>query len=139
VLTASNTKAGEERARILAADRQWSQSTTNIEKFASYLSVEATFYAPGAPAHRGAESFRRAFSELSKVPGFSLTWIAERAEVSNSGDLGYSTGTYTATFGEATDKGKYVTIWRKQSDGAWKVVEDMFNSDTPMLPAPKQP
>jgi ketosteroid isomerase-like protein len=58
---------------------------------------------------------------------------------SHSGDLGYSTGTYTATFGEMTDKGKYVTIWRKQSDGSWKVTEDMFNSDLPMLPAPNQP
>ena len=89
--------------------------------------------------HRGAAAFGRAFGELNKVPGFSLTWIAEKAEVSNSGDLGYSTGTYTATFGETTDKGKYVTIWRKQSDGSWKVVEDVFNSDLPMLPALNQP
>src|SRR5688572_22100809 len=127
-MSASNTTVDEERARILAADRQWAQSTTNLEKFASYLAVEANFYAPGAPVHRGAAAFGRAFGELSKVPGFSLTWIAEKAEVSNSGDLGYSTGTYTATFGETTDKGKYVTIWRKQSDGSWKVVEDVFNS-----------
>jgi ketosteroid isomerase-like protein len=119
--------------------RQWAQSTTNLEKFASYLSAEATFYAPGAPAHRGAEAFKRAFSELSKVPGFSLTWTAEKAEVSNGGDLGYSTGMYIATFGETTDKGKYVTIWRKQPDGSWKVVEDMFNSDMPMLAAPNEP
>jgi ketosteroid isomerase-like protein len=46
---------------------------------------------------------------------------------------------YIATFGETTDKGKYVTIWRKQPDGSWKVVEDMFNSDIPMLAAPNQP
>ena len=132
-------KVDEERTRILAADRQWAQSTTNLEAFASHLAAEANFYAPGAPAHRGAEAFRRAFGELSKIPGFSLSWIADKAEVSSSGDLGYSTGTYTATFGDTTDKGKYVTIWRRQSDGSWKVVEDMFNSDLPMLPAPNQP
>jgi hypothetical protein len=28
-----------------------------------------------------------------------------------------------------TDKGKYVTIWRIQSDGSWKVTEGVFNSD----------
>jgi ketosteroid isomerase-like protein len=138
-MSASNTYADEEQRRILAVDRQWAQSTTDLEKFASYLSADATFYAPGAPAHRGAEAFKRAFSELSKVPGFSLTWTAEKAEVSNGGDLGYSTGMYIATFGETTDKGKYVTIWRKQPDGSWKVVEDMFNSDLPMLAAPNQP
>jgi ketosteroid isomerase-like protein len=129
----------EARVQILAADQQWAQSTTDPEKFASSLSAEANFYAPGAPAYRGAEAFARAFGELSKIPGFSLRWIAEKAEVSKSGDLGYSTGTYSATFGETTDKGKYVTIWRKQSDGSWKVIEDMFNSDLPMVPAPNQP
>ena len=128
------TNVEEERKRVLAADREWAQSTTNLEKFASYLSSEAMFYAPGAPAHRGAEAFKRAFGELSKIPGFSLTWTADKAEVASSGDMGYSTGTYTATFGGTSDKGKYVTIWRKQSDGSWKVAEDMFNSDTPMPP-----
>jgi len=130
-----NISADEERARILAADRQWAQRTTDLEQFASSLSAEATFYAPGAPAHRGIAAFTRAFSELSKVPGFSLTWIADRADVSNGGDLGYSTGTYTATFCEITDRGKYLTIWRKQADGSWKVIEDMFNSDVPVLPS----
>ena len=29
----------------------------------------------------------------------------------------------------ATEKGKYVTIWKKQGDGSWKVKEDIFNAD----------
>jgi ketosteroid isomerase-like protein len=31
-----------------------------------------------------------------------------------------------------TDRGKYVTIWKKQADGSWKVIADIFNSDLPM-------
>jgi len=31
-----------------------------------------------------------------------------------------------------TDHGKYATIWRKQTDGSWKVVVDIFNSDVEM-------
>jgi len=31
----------------------------------------------------------------------------------------------------ATEKGKYLTVWKKQADGSWKVIEDMFNSDLP--------
>ena len=138
-MNASNGNLDEERARILVADRQWAQSTTNLERFASALSVDANFYAPGAPVHRGAEAFTRAFGELSKIPGFSLTWIAEKAEVSDGADLGYSTGRYSATFGDTTDQGKYVTIWRRQSDGSWKVVEDIFNSDLPIVPTQNQP
>jgi hypothetical protein len=28
-----------------------------------------------------------------------------------------------------TEKGKYVEVWKKQADGQWKVVEDIFNAD----------
>jgi ketosteroid isomerase-like protein len=34
-----------------------------------------------------------------------------------------------------TDKGKYITVFKKQADGTWKAVEDMVNSDGPMAPA----
>jgi quercetin dioxygenase-like cupin family protein len=29
----------------------------------------------------------------------------------------------------STEKGKYVSIWKKQPDGQWKVAEDIFNPD----------
>ena len=32
-----------------------------------------------------------------------------------------------------TDRGKYVVVWKKQPDGSWKAISDIFNSD---LPAP---
>jgi hypothetical protein len=45
--------------------------------------------------------------------------------------------TYEQTFTDpkgqpVTDRGKYVSIWRKQADGWWKVVQDIFNSDLPL-------
>jgi hypothetical protein len=35
----------------------------------------------------------------------------------------------------APEKGKYVTVWKKQSDGQWKVAEDIFNADSAGPPA----
>jgi hypothetical protein len=29
------------------------------------------------------------------------------------------------------DYGKYTSIWRKQPDGSWKIIVDMFNTDAP--------
>lgn len=29
------------------------------------------------------------------------------------------------------DTGKYLTVWKKQPDGNWKIVRDIFNSDKP--------
>ena len=129
---------GDERAKVLAADRAWALSSTDLDKFTSFLSSNANFYPPHAPAQRGADAFRRAFGELRKMPGFSLSWTAENAEVASSADIAYSTGTYTATIGGTTDSGKYLTIWRKQADGSWKVIEDMFNSDLPIPTAPNR-
>jgi uncharacterized protein (TIGR02246 family) len=44
-------------------------------------------------------------------------------------------GTYDLTFpGDIPDdRGKYVEVWSKQTDGAWRMVADMFSSS---LPAP---
>jgi hypothetical protein len=33
-----------------------------------------------------------------------------------------------------TDKGKYLTVYRKQADGTWKAVADMINSDLALAP-----
>jgi len=35
------------------------------------------------------------------------------------------------------DRGKFVVVWKKQADGAWKIVADIWNSDMPPAPAPK--
>jgi ketosteroid isomerase-like protein len=29
------------------------------------------------------------------------------------------------------DKGKYLTVWKKQAAGSWKAIEDILNSDLP--------
>jgi ketosteroid isomerase-like protein len=36
-----------------------------------------------------------------------------------------------------TDNGKFVEVWKKQSDGKWKCVADTYNSDLPVVPAGK--
>jgi ketosteroid isomerase-like protein len=65
--------------------------------------------------------------------GTTLTWTPVKAEMSASGDLGYTYGTYIYTVKNKNGKlvanyGKYTSIWKKQKDGRWKVVVDMGNS-----------
>ncbi|MBA2471329.1 MAG: hypothetical protein H0V41_03460 [Pseudonocardiales bacterium] len=56
--------------------------------------------------------------------------------MARSGDLAYSTGTY-AFANPPIDKGKFVDVWKKQADGSWKAVIDIFNSDLPVTPPAK--
>jgi ketosteroid isomerase-like protein len=65
--------------------------------------------------------------------GTTLTWTPVKAEMSASGDLGYTYGNYIYTVKNKDGKvvvnyGKYTSIWKKQKDGQWKVVVDMGNS-----------
>jgi ketosteroid isomerase-like protein len=119
----------EERNALMQRDREWSQTTKDTDKFVSYFASDASTYAPGMPIATGSEAIRKAFTAMSSAPGFSLQWTATKAEVSRAGDMGYTVGTYEAMMDGATEKGKYVTIWKKQSDGSWKVSEDIFNAD----------
>ena len=128
----------QERTALLEADRQWAQSTTDIGLYMSFFAPDGTVYVQGMPAMTGLETIRKAFSEMSAAPGFSVTWTASKADVAGSGDIGYTAGTYDMTMNGAKDAGKYVTVWKKQPDGVWKVSEDIFNTNLPPQGPPAQ-
>jgi ketosteroid isomerase-like protein len=65
--------------------------------------------------------------------GSSLSWQPVYASVAGSRDLGFTIGEYTSTgrgpTGAAVQRfGKYLTVWRLQSDGTWKFVIDGGNA-----------
>lgn len=58
-----------------------------------------------------------------------LSWTPAGAEVSISGDLGYSYGSYElkAADGKQSEVGNYLRVWKKQRGGKWKVVLDVMS------------
>ena len=58
---------------------------------------------------------------------FVLTWKPSKAEISSSGDLGFTYGIYELKTNDTSYKGTYVTIWKKHPDGSWKFVLDSGN------------
>jgi len=59
----------------------------------------------------------------------TLTWSPDFVEVSKSGDLGYTYGTYHYTYKDSigeehVDTGIFHTVWKRQEDGSWKYVWD---------------
>ncbi len=61
---------------------------------------------------------------------YQLTWTPTAAVMGPSGDMGYTWGHFEGHSKDAngnpvTTTGRYMTIWRKGSDGVWKVVMDM--------------
>ena len=129
VSCARSVNVEEQRTALMTADREWSQAAKDPDKFVSYFANDATIYPPGMPMVTGGDAIRKTYTEMTKAPGFALSWTPTRADVSASGDLGTTVGAYQMTLGGITEKGKYVTVWQKQEDGAWKVKEDIFNAD----------
>lgn len=131
----ADTRASDETA-IRAASAAWSQAATakDVDKTVSFYGEGAVVMSPKAPAVRGSENIRKGWVELLATPGPGLSWQTTSVEVARSGDLAYETGTYVFSTidkkGKTQEqKGKYVVVWKKQTDGAWKVAVDTDNTD----------
>jgi uncharacterized protein (TIGR02246 family) len=125
-------------------DAAWSKtaSANDVDGTVSYYTDDASLLPPNAPAATGKPAIRSAWAALL-VPGNAVSWQADKVEVARSSDLAYTVGTYQATIKDPqgktlADRGKYTEVWKKQTDGKWKVVADMYNSDLPMTPAPEK-
>jgi uncharacterized protein (TIGR02246 family) len=130
---AADQKAIAELETAFVAD--W--SSKDLEKILRYYADDAIVMEPNMPAMKGKEAIRSGVKQFLADRNFSLNWSPTAVEPSKSGDLAYVYGTWTATVTDPkskkpiTDKGKYASIYRKQTDGSWKVTLDINNSDLP--------
>jgi uncharacterized protein (TIGR02246 family) len=132
-----DTRAADEQA-VKDVEVAWSKdaATKDPDKFASYYSDDAVGLFPGAPTLSGKQAIRAALAPMMADPNFAMSFQGTRAEASKGGDLVYTVGAYTMTMTNpktkkpSTDKGKYMTVFKKQADGSWKAVADTFNSDS---------
>jgi ketosteroid isomerase-like protein len=132
-----------ERASLLAADKAWYEAYSSgdnpVDALLGHMTDDARFqFAENPPAH-GKEAIRPVITQLEEMPGFAVKWVASAADVSSSGDLGYTVGTYEMGMDGPDGKkmsiqGHYVTIWKKQPDGSWKVVVDTGGPSGPPTP-----
>ena len=121
-----------DQANAKMADALAKGDTTVI---ATMYDNDAVSMMTGQPAWRGnAEIVKQGSAFLQAVKISDVKFNTTSVDV--SGDYAIETGTYemTATPKGAKptpDKGKYLTVWKKQADGSWKVYRDISNSDIP--------
>jgi ketosteroid isomerase-like protein len=65
---------------------------------------------------------------------YQLTWTPADAMMGPSGDMGYTWGHYEghskdANGNDVTTSGRYITMWRREPDGSWKVVLDAGSTE----------
>ena len=105
---------------------------------------DADWLPPNSPMVQGKTAIRAGWAKLIGNPGFTIDWQINKLEVARSGDLAYTIYTYQMALDGAngkpiTDQGKDMAVWKKQSDGSWKMVADTFNSDLAVKSQVKTP
>jgi ketosteroid isomerase-like protein len=89
----------------------------------------------GVPILTGRAAIRTSLADAFGRSDLSISWRADNAAVASSGDLGYTSGKNRVSFGPKSKTlpivGKYVTVWKRQADGTWRVVLDIYNADAP--------
>jgi ketosteroid isomerase-like protein len=112
----------------------------NPDAIVRHYGADAMVKLTGAPAMSGPPAIQSGIAPFLKDANFGLEFAPERVRVSGSGDLASTRGSYTARYTDpatravATEKGIYVTVWQRQADGSWKVVEDITSANPPAAP-----
>jgi ketosteroid isomerase-like protein len=130
-----DTRAADEAA-VRAASAEWAKvaAAKDLDKTLSYYAEDASMFPPNAAVVTGSEARRKAWTQLFSPAELAFSNKATKVEVAKSGDLAYEIGTFEEAFKDASGKpvnvvGKYVVVWKKQGDGQWKAIVDIFNTD----------
>jgi ketosteroid isomerase-like protein len=125
---------------LLAADRQFARDTAErgAEAWASWFAEDGFMFPAGNPAVQGRDRIRELMSELrdprTGQGELTIEWEPIGGGISASGDLGWTYGSAKIGTPKGERFAKYLTVWRKQPDGTWRVQADLGN---PGAAAPK--
>jgi len=134
-------------ATMIAAERAFSQYSLQRgaqNAFLRFMARDSYLYRPKVVS---AQAFLR---RQPLPPGTLLTWEPAYADMSASGDFGYTTGEWISSRQDIPDAqpvfGQYVTVWRRQTNGIWQAEVNVGIAHAPdavgvkslvMAPAPE--
>ncbi|NQV17557.1 MAG: DUF4440 domain-containing protein [Armatimonadetes bacterium] len=121
-----------EKEKMMQTDRDFSTKSINSnasEAFFNFMTEDAILFSFNPPVI-GLEKIK---SAMPCDSNFVLSWEPDFAEISGSGDMGYTSGIYLSIQKsdegkEKQGRGRYLSIWRKQNDGSWKAIADIGTS-----------
>jgi ketosteroid isomerase-like protein len=134
---AAKASASAEAARsaLLDAERELAKDAAAKgahEALLAHADEQVRLFRPNAFPRAGKAAARDAL----KAQKAHVTWRAEKAGASSSGDLGYTYGAYemreTASDAKPSEQGHFVRFWKRTDGGKWRVVLDINN---PVRPA----
>jgi ketosteroid isomerase-like protein len=89
--------------------------------FVSFVADEAVFFGSKSVL-RGKAAVAEGWKPLFEAPDAPFSWAPDRVEVLDSGTLALSTGPIRDA--EGKDAGTFMSVWRREAKGRWKIVFD---------------
>ena len=128
-----------EKAKIRDLETAWSKDAAakDLDKSVANYADDAILMMPGSPAAKTKDAVRASWKGMLADPNLKISFAPDRIEISASGDLATTQGSYTMTVTNpktkkpVEDRGSYLTVYKKQADGNWKAIEDMTSSEVP--------
>jgi len=120
---------------VAAFAKDWSGK--DADRIAAHYADNGNVMIPNSPLMTGKGEIAKSMKEALADPNWALALQPVQMEISKGGDLAYTRGTYVlvatdpASKKAVTEKGRFVTIFRKMADGSWKAVEDISNAEAP--------
>ena len=110
------------RAQVEAAERAFAATMArrDLAGFSSFLSEDTVFFSP-KPTH-GKQAVTEAWSRFYTRPEAPFSWEPKEVEVHASGTLALSAGPVRDPAGKLI--GRYMSIWRLEAPGVWRVLFD---------------
>jgi ketosteroid isomerase-like protein len=118
-------------SEITARSAEWDAALNgkDVDALAALYTDDARVMGPNQAMTVGQDGVRVAFGGMIDAGlGSELTSI----QTSVSGDIGFNIGTYILSAGDTVvDVGKFIETWERGDDGAWRISNDIYNSDNP--------
>ena len=111
---------------VRSAERAFADSMArrDFTAFSAHVSPEAIFFGgpDGNTATKGREAVLAAWKPFFDGPTAPFSWTPDLVEVVSSGTLAITSGPVLDAKGQRA--GRFNSIWRRESDGRWRVVFD---------------
>lgn len=113
----------EVSATVRAREAAFAQTMADrdFEAFLTFISPEAVFFNGNEPL-RGRDAIARAWAPFFEGAAAPFSWAPDLVQVLESGALALTSGPVRDPAG--SEVGRFNSIWRRDPDGAWRVVFD---------------
>ena len=140
-IRARQAAAATSTLRAVSASLQQAIGSRDLDKIMSFYADDATLAVSGSPLVQGKPAIRRKWEDALSHPRPRESAPSGGIKVSASADMGYTVADDSSPVSASSRSGsglsqQSLSVWKKQPDGAWRIVEELHGTHITPPPIP---